>query len=123
MELKSRPLLSLVLLILVASFHHQVSAVSRSALAGSWQPIKDLNSPLVLEISRFAVDEHNKNSAKLLFVKVVKGESQVVEGMNYKLVITANDGAAGNKTANYEAVVWDKPWAHFRQLTSFTKVN
>ncbi|XP_075499888.1 cysteine proteinase inhibitor 1-like [Primulina tabacum] len=119
MELKSCPLLSAVLLVLVASFHYQVSA----SFVGIWKPIEDLNSPLVLEIVRFAVSEHNKkDGAKLQFVKVVKGEKQVVEGFNYKLVITANDGASGKAPGNYEAVVWDKPWAHFRQLTSFTKV-
>ncbi|XP_073016721.1 cysteine proteinase inhibitor 1-like [Primulina eburnea] len=123
MELKSCSLLSAVLLFLVASFHYQVSAVSHSAIVGGWQPIKDLNSPNVLEIAKFAVSVHNKKSnAKLQFVKVVKGESQVVEGMNYKLVITANDVAAGNVPSDYETVVWDKPWAHIRQLTSFVKV-
>ncbi|KZV16054.1 Cysteine protein inhibitor [Dorcoceras hygrometricum] len=86
-------------------------------------PIKDLSSPEVLDIARFAVTENNKRGeAKLQFVKVVKGESQVVAGVNYKLVIAASDATAGNAPGNYEAVVWDKLAAHSRQLVSFKKV-
>ncbi|XP_073271564.1 cysteine proteinase inhibitor 1-like [Primulina huaijiensis] len=121
MQLKSSPLLSAILLILVASFHYQALAISPSAIVGNWRPIPNVND--VLEIARFAVSEHNKKAnVQLEFVKVVKGESQVVEGTNYRLVIIANDAAVGNAPGNYEAVVWDMPWKHFRELSSFVKV-
>lgn len=123
MQLKSCPLLSAILLILVASFHYQALAISPSAIVGNWRSIPDVNVVEVLKIARFAVSEHNKKaSAQLEFVKVVKGETQVVKGTNYRLVIIANDAAAENTPGNYEAVVWDMPWKHFRELSSFVKV-
>ncbi|KAK4804945.1 hypothetical protein SAY86_004762 [Trapa natans] len=90
-------------------------------LLGGWQPIKDIKDPHIKEIGRFAVNEYNnQTSASLRFKKVMSGESQVVAGMNYRLIIAAKDGKT---TRNYEAVVWDKPWEHFRQLTSFKPVT
>ncbi|XP_059654886.1 cysteine proteinase inhibitor 1-like [Cornus florida] len=87
------------------------------SLAGAWQPIKDPKSSLVQEIGAFAVTEHNKQTKTYLkFESVDSGETQAVEGLNYRLILSANDGEASNK---YEAVVWDKPLAHFRNLTSF----
>ncbi|XP_075515316.1 cysteine proteinase inhibitor 1-like [Primulina tabacum] len=99
---------------MVASFHYQVSAVSRSTAVRFWQPIKDLNSPQVLEIARFAVSENNKMAgAKLQFVKVVTGaEGQYIGGTYNKLVIIAIDEAVGNAPGNYEAQVWDMPLEH-----------
>ncbi|XP_073022706.1 cysteine proteinase inhibitor 1-like [Primulina eburnea] len=123
MQLKSCPLLSAILLILVASLHYQALAISPSAIVGNWRPIPNVDVLKVLEIARFAVSEHNKKSnVHLEFLKVVKGETQIVEGTNYRLVIIANDKAAGNAPGNYEAVVWDMPWKHFRELSSFVKV-
>ncbi|XP_059654879.1 cysteine proteinase inhibitor 1-like [Cornus florida] len=85
--------------------------------AGAWQPIKDPKSSLVQEIGAFAVNEHNKQTkTDLKFESVDSGETQAVEGLNYRLILSANNGDASNK---YEAVVWDKPWVHFRNLTSF----
>ncbi|GJW79296.1 probable inactive DNA (cytosine-5)-methyltransferase DRM3 isoform X1 [Tanacetum coccineum] len=91
-------------------------ALGRQALAGGWKPI-DASDPEVIGIGKFAVNEHNKEEkASLNFIKVVKGESQVVAGMKYNLTIKAADGSVDK---NYEAVVWDKPWQKFRQLVSF----
>ncbi|XP_059636660.1 cysteine proteinase inhibitor 1-like [Cornus florida] len=85
--------------------------------AGPWQPIKDPKSSQVQEIGAFAVTEHNKQTKEdLKFESVDSGETEVVDGINYRLILSANDGDASNE---YEAVVWDKPWAHFRNLTSF----
>ncbi|XP_071701364.1 cysteine proteinase inhibitor 5-like [Rutidosis leptorrhynchoides] len=94
-----------------------ISFDSSTALTGGWSPIGDVNNPKIVEIGKFAVDEHNKVDHKsLVFKKVVNGESQVVAGMNYNLTISALDGDAKN---DYVALVWDKPWEKFRQLTSF----
>lgn len=94
------------------------AAVGRNdSLIGGWQPIKDVKNPHVMEIGEFAVAEYNKASkAGLKFESVVKGETQVVSGLNYRLLIYANDGAV---TKDYEAGVWEKPWVNFRNLTSF----
>ncbi|XP_020221522.1 cysteine proteinase inhibitor 5 [Cajanus cajan] len=108
-------LLFLSLLLVVAA------ARRPEAVVGGWSPIKDLKEPHVAEIANYAVGEYDKRSgAKLKLVKVVKGETQVVAGTNYRLVLAAKDGSA---TANYEAVVYEKPWLRFRNLTSFVPLH
>ncbi|KAM0066050.1 putative Cystatin domain-containing protein [Helianthus debilis subsp. tardiflorus] len=88
-----------------------------SALHGGWKPIPDVTDPTVVSIGKFAIDEHDKEShASLKFEKVIKGDQQLVAGMNYNLTITAADGGADK---NYVALVWDKPWEKFRKLVSF----
>jgi hypothetical protein len=92
-----------------------------ASAAGVWEPIKNVNDPHVKEIGEFAVAEYDKSSkADLKFMSVVKGETQVVAGTNYRLVLEAKDGAA---TKHYEAVVWEKPWQNLRNLTSFKNIN
>ncbi|XP_010057838.2 cysteine proteinase inhibitor 1 [Eucalyptus grandis] len=97
------------------------AGATRDGAAGrGWEPIKNLNDPYVQEIAKFAIKTHNDEAKTgLVLEKVVKGETQVVAGTNYKLVVAAKDGA---DTKNFEAVVWDKPWEHFRSLTSFKPV-
>ncbi|XP_075504117.1 cysteine proteinase inhibitor 5-like [Primulina tabacum] len=123
MALKSRSLILAILPILVASISYEVSAALGGGRIGRWQQIKNPQDPRVLEIAKFAVEEHNKqDGAELKFVKVIKGGTQVVSGTNYRLVISAKDiGASALK--NYEAVVWVKPWQKFRQLTSFVEIK
>ncbi|XP_030553024.1 cysteine proteinase inhibitor 1-like [Rhodamnia argentea] len=88
---------------------------------GGWQPIKNLSDPYVREIAEFAVKTHNvEANTGLLLKKVVKGETQVVAGTNYKLVVEVKDGADAKR---FEALVWDKPWEHFRRLSSFKAVQ
>ncbi|KAL3740877.1 hypothetical protein ACJRO7_022066 [Eucalyptus globulus] len=95
-------------------------AARSEPLVGGWEPIKNLNDPYVQEIAKFAIKTHNDQAKTgLVLEKVVKGETQVVAGTNYKLVVAAKDGAS---TKNFEAVVWDKPWEHSRSLTSFKPV-
>ncbi|KAK7410980.1 hypothetical protein VNO78_02267 [Psophocarpus tetragonolobus] len=93
------------------------NAARSDALVGGWSPIKDVKDPHVVEIANYAVTEYDKRSgAKLKLLSVVKGETQVVAGTNYHLVLeTTNDAA----TKNYRALVLEKPWLHFRNLTSF----
>ncbi|KAK7245953.1 hypothetical protein RIF29_40807 [Crotalaria pallida] len=108
--MKSNCSLILVLSLLFLS----LSATAR--LAG-WTAIQNINDVHVKEIADFAVTEHNKQSGeKLKLENVIKGESQVVSGTNYRIVLTANDG---NTAKNYTAVVFEKPWQHYKNLTSF----
>ena len=105
-------LLTLLLPLMVAS-----TAKRTGPLLGGWKTIENLKDPHVREIAEFAVTEYNKQSKVDLKLKsVVKGETQVVAGTNYKLVVSVQNGAAAEK---YEAIVWEKPWEHFRNLTSF----
>ncbi|KAM3268235.1 cysteine proteinase inhibitor 5 [Capsicum chacoense] len=91
-------------------------------LLGGWSPITNTKDRQIISIGKFAVDEYNKETkSKLTFKKVVKGETQVVAGTNYRLVIAAaKDG--GYRSGKYLAVVWEKPWENYRNLTSFKKL-
>ncbi|CAJ1962638.1 unnamed protein product [Sphenostylis stenocarpa] len=96
-------------------------AACSDAVLGGWRPVKDLKERHVVEIAEYAVSEYDKRSgAKLKLVSVVKGETQVVAGTNYRLVLKTKDGSAIN---NYEAVVWEKTWLNFRNLTSFKALH
>lgn len=73
-----------------------VQALSKPAgpKLGAWQPIKDLNDPHVREIGEFAVSEHNKeveHDQKLSLRRVVRGETQVVAGINFRLLLEVDD--------------------------------
>lgn len=111
--------LFLILLpLLLISFSSHVPA---APLPGGWYPIENITDPHVQEIGNYAVSEYNRQSGdNLNFVRVVSGETQVVAGVNYRLIIETTD-AEGN-VARYQAMVWEKAWQGFRQLTSFTFV-
>ncbi|KAK2977053.1 hypothetical protein RJ640_011664 [Escallonia rubra] len=118
MALKTHFLLLIISFLVATAFHDVAAAMGgqKEGRVGGWEPIKD---PKVKEIGEFAVSEHNKEAkASLKYEGVVKGETQVVSGTNYQLRIAAKDG---DISGNYEAVVWDKPWNKFRQLTSFKR--
>ncbi|KAK4439438.1 Cysteine proteinase inhibitor 1 [Sesamum alatum] len=124
MARKSRSLLFVFLAILLSSALNEASPVwKRKATVGGWRPIDNPKDPKVVEIANFAVTEHNKEaSTALVFEAVVKGETQVVAGTNYRLVIAAKDGSpTGSK--QYQAVVWDKPSLKFRKLVSFIEIS
>ncbi|KAK4491904.1 hypothetical protein RD792_002686 [Penstemon davidsonii] len=88
---------------------------------GAWLPLQNPNSPHVVEIAKFAVAEHNKEAkALLVFITVVKGESQLVFGLKYRLRISAKDGVA-TTTKNYQAVVLEKRWG--KELLSFQEIK
>lgn len=96
-------------------------AARTEPLVGGWEPIKNLNDPYVQEIAKFAIKTHNDQAKTgLVLEKVVKGETQVVAGTNYRLVVEVKDGT--NKKS-FEALVWDKPWEHSRRLSSFKAVK
>ncbi|KAK6269125.1 hypothetical protein QUC31_013285 [Theobroma cacao] len=111
-------LLSLLFLHLIFSDARK----EKGPLLGGWTPIENIKDPHVTEIAEFAVSEYNKQSkSSLKLQKVVKGETQVVSGMNYRLVLKATDGGSATKT--YQAVVWEKAWQNYKNLTSFNPVK
>ncbi|GAU26639.1 hypothetical protein TSUD_102470 [Trifolium subterraneum] len=108
---------SLVLFLLVLS----VSLAKNQAISVSYNPIKDINDPYVIEIARFAVTAYNKRAgAKLEFKTVIKGESKNVIKTYYRLNLSANNGSISN---DYEAVVVDVPFNHHRHLISFKSLH
>nr|XP_009762773.1 PREDICTED: cysteine proteinase inhibitor 1-like [Nicotiana sylvestris]XP_016487404.1 PREDICTED: cysteine proteinase inhibitor 1-like [Nicotiana tabacum]AIE76374.1 cysteine protease inhibitor [Nicotiana tabacum] len=120
MTIKLTSIFSVTLsILLISSFFFQISTALGGA-PGSWKPLTDVNAPDVVAIGQFAVNEHNKaEGTKLEFQNIAKGETQVVAGTNYRLVINAKDGGSVHK---YLAVVWDKPWEKVKKLTSFKKM-
>ncbi|XP_075499356.1 cysteine proteinase inhibitor 5-like [Primulina tabacum] len=109
--------------LLVITFSILLSSSSIKASFAGWQAISNLTDPKVVEIGKFAVKEHNKRvNALLRFESIVKGETQIVNGINYRLIISATDALATNAESNYRVVVWDKPWKKERRLISFEKL-
>ncbi|KAL3839511.1 hypothetical protein ACJIZ3_024102 [Penstemon smallii] len=111
MAFKSHSLLVFVLVsILATATFDGVKGIGR----GAWTPLQNPNDPHVVEIAKFAVAEHNKEvKVPLVFIKVVKGESQLGEsplvfGVKYRLRISAKDDGGATIPKNYQAVVLEK---------------
>lgn len=109
------PLLFAILLI----FPNGGAAASRKhGFVGGYGPIQDPDDAHIQALAKYAVRQHRKESGEsLALTRVLGGQQQVVAGMNYRLVI----GAAGWKGVEdlYLAVVYEKPWKNFRNLTAF----
>lgn len=94
-------------------------------IPGGWTDIKNINDPHVIEIAEFAVAEHNKQSNSMLKLeKVLSGKTQVVAGTNFKLLIntTSTSGTGTPPWRKYMAVVYERSWEGFRNLTSFVPI-
>lgn len=107
----SKPVALISLFIFLACVAHQISS------AGQYVPISYLQDPEIIDLAKFAVEEHvKKNHVPLTFSKILKGYVQVVNGLNYKLYLTATDG---DSHGNYEAIVWTDVRKTSRRLVSF----
>ncbi|WOK92405.1 hypothetical protein Cni_G01096 [Canna indica] len=83
-----------------------------------WTPVSDINDPHIHKVAEFAVSEQNKNqTSQLSLTEILSGMTQVVEGINYRLMLVAKD-EHGN-FGKYVATVWEKSWLNFMQLISF----
>ncbi|KAL8510454.1 hypothetical protein ACS0TY_017317 [Phlomoides rotata] len=115
-----RSILFMFLLVLVLALSILGPVVG---LFGIWEPINDPNTSIVVKFAHFAVAEHNKEAGTALVLKrVVKAESnaeilQNVLHVDYRLTISAVDGAAAPKT--YQAILHDRPEEYVLKLTHF----
>ncbi|KAL2245005.1 cysteine proteinase inhibitor 5-like [Sesamum indicum] len=117
MARESGSLLFVFLAILLAS------ALNEASNVGGWQPINP-KDPQVVDIANFAVTEHNKEAGSaLVFQDVVKGQKQVVAGINYQLVIAAGDGTPAGVRLYYQAIVWEQASQKSRKLLSFQQIR
>ncbi|TKY53950.1 Cysteine proteinase inhibitor 5 [Spatholobus suberectus] len=109
------------LVCLLLAFILFASTIAKNEVSfGGWSPI-DINDPHVTEIANYAVTEYDKRYGEMLkFEKVIKADTQIVTGINYRVTLTASNGSSYN---NYIAIVWEKVWMHFRNLTSFTSAH
>lgn len=116
-------LFSLLLVVVVSSA--EGVAAPAPLILGGYTPITNLSDPHVIEVARFAVGEHNKQDKThmLKFLSIFKGWSQVVAGINYRLIIIAKPLCRPALVRRYEAVVYERPWQHFMNLTSFKLID
>ncbi|XAR53851.1 hypothetical protein NMG60_11022553 [Bertholletia excelsa] len=105
-------LLLVLLLVLIGSYATEGARTPRSL--GGWNPIQNLTTPEVQEIVEFVVKETNLTSPNLVW-----GESQVVNGINFRLFIVAIQFRVSGM---YEAAVYARAGENF-VLTSFEKLS
>jgi mannose/fructose-specific phosphotransferase system component IIA len=96
-----------------------------SKMLGGWSPIPDVQSDAdIQKLGAWALGkakEAHLAGDGLRFRRVVRGEQQVVSGMNYRLVVDAADPSG--RSAQYVAVVYEQSWTNTRELTSFKPVS
>jgi hypothetical protein len=81
-----------------------------------------VDDPNVKEIADFATSaiSESSNSGPLSLIKIVKAESQVVAGRNYKLILELSsvvDGASETEETLCEVIVFHQPWTQTRKLS------
>ncbi|KAJ6921643.1 cysteine proteinase inhibitor 1-like [Populus alba x Populus x berolinensis] len=107
---RQTPALSLLLIAITM-------AVVDVTLADGWIPIKNLESKHVVKIAEFAVKEHNRQAgSELRLYSIHKGELQVNEGTDYRLLLAVGAGSL------YEAVVHESS-DYSTVLMSFVPLN
>ncbi|XP_076930745.1 multicystatin-like [Bidens hawaiensis] len=84
---------------------------------GNWLEIASPEDPAVIEVGEFAVDQHNKDTnSSLTFERVVKGDTQIVGGMNWRLTIEVEDVKV---VKTCEVLVFEQPWQNVTKLIDF----
>ncbi|KAK3150816.1 hypothetical protein QOZ80_3AG0238160 [Eleusine coracana subsp. coracana] len=87
-----------------------------TARPGGFAPINDAH---VQELGAWPVTQHNKQAnVGLRFNRVVSGESQIVSGVRYHLIIDVS-----NPDGKYRADVGEQTWTNTRILFSFNPAN
>ncbi|KAL9682741.1 hypothetical protein QQ045_014548 [Rhodiola kirilowii] len=87
---------------------------------GGWQPIKNVNTPTIQILAKFALAEHNRrHGTRLKFGRVIVGESRVTAGWSYRLILAAS---SYGKPRIYGAMVHIRPWENIRKLIYFRSV-
>ena len=92
---------------------------------GGYRPCEDPKGPHVKEVAQWAVTEYNikhrPEGHYLYLVRVLKCESQLVGGTNWRLLLECKD--ENNCVEIYEVVVWEKGWENIRELISFVRIT
>ncbi|KGN44121.2 hypothetical protein Csa_021373 [Cucumis sativus] len=95
--------------------------MSSHVIFGGYRPCENSDGPHAKEVAQWAVTEYNikhrHERPYLYLLSVLKCESQVVAGTNWRLGLKCKD--ENNIEVNCEAVVWEKRWENFLELTSF----
>lgn len=91
-------------------------------LVGGYEPIQNdaISSPYIQSLGEYAVNEHNRQAkSNLKFQKVTSGFFQIVAGTNYKLHLTAINGAI---SSTYETIVY-KDLKDISHLITFFSIS
>ena len=95
--------------------------MSPEPIVGDYRPCENSDGEHAKDVAQWAVTEYNikhrPEGHYLYLVRVLKCESQVVAGTNWRLGLKCKD--ENNIEVNCEAVVWEKRWENFKQLTFF----
>ncbi|GJN30652.1 hypothetical protein PR202_gb18977 [Eleusine coracana subsp. coracana] len=87
-----RPITILFFLVSAAMVVFSVAAIRAMELQLAFDPIEDVTDPHVQELGAWAVAEYDKRAGVgLRFNRVVRGESQVMVGVRYRLVVDASE--------------------------------
>ena len=115
----------LVLMTVLALMNVDGAVISKrqigfTGLAGGFSSIS-VDDAKVKEMADFATSAVSaaSNSGPASLVQIVKAESQVVAGANYKLTLLMNIGAKSTPQ-QCEVVVFDQSWTQTRQLIKST---
>ncbi|KAL8097543.1 cysteine proteinase inhibitor 4-like [Apium graveolens] len=110
--------LLLLITISISPLFSYAETTHRKILLGDYVPIKDTSPPEIQAIAKFAVCKHNNEAKKsITYLKIVKGEKQVVAGIYYRLIIEAKD--VNEMLQHYEAIVYVKAGTDSKKLVSF----
>uniref|UniRef100_A0A0A0KF46 Cystatin domain-containing protein n=1 Tax=Cucumis sativus TaxID=3659 RepID=A0A0A0KF46_CUCSA len=94
-----------------------------SSEPGGYTPVKDPQSPRMKELAEWAVAEHNKKEGThLRFISILKCESQIVNGVNYRFTLTAKDESDNCLPGNYMAIVYEQLSEHLKELVFFKQL-
>ncbi|XP_077536584.1 cystatin-1-like [Haemaphysalis longicornis] len=104
-------------------------------LIGGWTQHDPSSNPKYLELAHFAISQQTKGlDVYHTVLKLVKVETQVVAGTNYRLIFeTAPTNCPISEKYSIEnckpttnrpsatciATVYERPWENYRELTSF----
>lgn len=126
MAIKFNPILGTLLVVVATVLLHVSDAQGGRKILSTggddWVDIPDIKDPKVIEIGKFAVDEHNKDAkTKLEFVeiKLAKRQTKPTETtINYRMIIRVKDDGSDDF---YVAEVSDKQKEKSRNLISFVE--
>lgn len=96
------------------------SKTSKRQIPGGFSEV-DVNDDSVKEMAQFVTTSlsETSNSGPVTLIEVVKAETQVVAGKNYKLTLKFTD-ASNAEPYTCEAVIFDQSWTKTRELLSST---
>nr|XP_050037659.1 salivary cystatin-L2-like [Dermacentor andersoni] len=113
-----------------------ISAQCSARLIGGWTEHDPSSDPKYLKLAHFAISQQTTGLAHYhTILKLLKVETQVVSGVNYKLIFetapsncTVADGPYSSEhckpttnqaSAACTAIIYERPWENYREVTSF----